>query len=195
MVEKLRILPSSSLARAAGTCPLLENQSDREAWAACCSRRFLPLARRIAGDNDLAMDILQESWIRVLEHVCAYRGGSPACAWVRTIVRNCALDIHRGHRSLVDELSADIADPSRDPEALAQQQQLTRLLREMVAALPAAYRDVCLMLVSGTAIQCLRLRGNCGRRIREQHRNECCVDEIGHFFSSSTALSPSEDED
>ena len=94
------------------------------------------MARRIAGDNDLAMDVLQESWIRVLEHVCA---------WVRTIVRNCALDIHRGRRSLVNELSADIADLAQNPEALAQQQQLTRLLREMVAALLAAYRDVCLM--------------------------------------------------
>ena len=99
MAEEFRILPSSALARASRACPLLEDQSDREAWAACCSRRFLPLARRLAGDNDLAGDILQESWVRVLEHVCEYRGGSPACSWVRAIVHNCALDLGRERRS------------------------------------------------------------------------------------------------
>lgn len=143
MAEEFRMLPSASLARAARNCPLLESQSDREAWVACCSRRFLPLARRIAGDNDLARDILQDSWIRVLEHVCEYRGDSPACAWVRTIVRNCALDLRRERQRSRNEPSSDIADPAHDPEVLAQQLQMLALLREMVAGLPRAYRDVC----------------------------------------------------
>ena len=111
---------------------------------ACCSRRFLPVARRIAGDDDVAKDILQESWIRVLEHVCAYRGGSPACAWVRSIVRNCALNTIRQQRLMSEDLD-EIEDPSLDPEARAQQEQMLFLLREMVGALPAAYRDVCEM--------------------------------------------------
>ena len=143
MAEEFRILPSSVLARAAQACPLLEEQSDREAWAACCSRRFLPLARRLAGDNDLAEDILQESWVRVLEHVCEYRGGSPACSWVRAIVHNCALDLGRERRQDGEEPGSDLDDPSLDPAARAEQRQLLLLLREMVAALPAAYRDVC----------------------------------------------------
>lgn len=143
MAEEFRILPSSSLARATKTCPLLDSQSDREAWVTCCSRRFLPLARRIAGDNDLAKDILQDSWIRVLEHVCTYRGDSPACAWVGTIVRNCALDLRRERQRSANEPSALIVDPAQDPEALAQQRQMLALLREIVARLPRAYRDVC----------------------------------------------------
>ena len=142
MAEAFRILPSPALARASRNCPLLQNQADREAWVACCSRRFVPVARRIAGDDDLAQDILQESWIRVLEHVNAYRGGSPACAWVRSIVRNCALEFERKRpRTLPDP--PDTEDPSLGPEALAQQRQLASLLREMVDALPAAYREVC----------------------------------------------------
>ena len=111
---------------------------------ACCSRRFFPVARRIAGDDDVAKDVLQESWIRVLEHACAYRGGSPACAWVRSIVRNCALDASRKQHLMSEELD-EIEDPSLDPEARAQQEQMLFLLREMVGALPAAYRDVCEM--------------------------------------------------
>ena len=110
---------------------------------ACCSRQFLPLARRIAGHNDLAKDVLQESWVRVLEQVCTSRGDSPACSWVRSILRNCALDLRREFSLATQDPASDLEDPSLDPEALAQQQQLIRLLREMVAALPAAYREVC----------------------------------------------------
>jgi len=51
-----------------------------------------------------------------LEHVYAYRGGSPACAWVRSIVRNYALDISR-KQSLMSEELADVEDPSLDPAA------------------------------------------------------------------------------
>lgn len=112
---------------------------------ACCSRRFLPLARRIVGNNDLAEDVLQESWIRVLEHVCDYRGDSPGCSWVRSIVRNCALDLGRGVSLATEEPPHDLEDPSLDPEALAQRRQLIRLLREIVAALPLAYREVCVL--------------------------------------------------
>ena len=143
MAGELCIVSSTALARASRACPLLEDQSEREAWVACCSQRFLPLARRLAGDNDLAEDILQESWVRVLEHVCEYRGGSPACSWVRAIVRHCALDLSHQRRSAGVESLTDIEDPSLDPAARAEQRQLLVLLREMVAVLPAAYREVC----------------------------------------------------
>lgn len=143
MAKEFRILPSSSLAQASQTCPLLDTQSGREAWAACCSRRFFPVARRIVGDDDLAEDILQESWIRVLEHVCAYRGGSPACAWVRRIVHNCALNFQRDRLKKAEAPSVNLEDPSLTPEAQAHQEQLKRLLFEMLAELPATYRDVC----------------------------------------------------
>ena len=144
MDEKLHILPANpELARASRACPLLENQSDREAWVACCSRRFFPLARRLAGDNDFAQEVLQESWIRVLEHVCEYRGGTPACSWIRSIVHNCALDMVRKHRMGDDEPSDDRESSSPNPESLAEQQQLLLLLREMVAGMPAIYQRVC----------------------------------------------------
>jgi len=142
MPEEFRILPSSPLARAARACPLLEDQCGREAWAACCTRRFLPLAKRLAANNDHAEDILQESWVRVLEHVCEYRGGSPACSWVRSIVHNCALDLNRKRRQDGEEPDPELEDPSPDPASQAEQRQLLLLLRAMAAALPAAYRDI-----------------------------------------------------
>ena len=145
MAEEFRMLPSAALARASRDCPLLESESNREAWVVCCTQRFLPMAKRLGGGESPAEDILQESWIRVLEHVCAYRGDTPACSWVRAIVRNCALDLRRKQRPMDREPGTDIDDPSRNPEALAQQRELLALLREMVASLPVAYRDVCEM--------------------------------------------------
>lgn len=46
-------------------CPLLAQNT--EAWIRCCTSRFLPLARSVAGDDVVAHDALQESWIIVLQ--------------------------------------------------------------------------------------------------------------------------------
>ena len=93
-------------------------------------------------NNEAAEDVLQESWIRVLMHVCEYRGGPPACGWVRTIVHNCALDSNRQASPLRTELDANLRDPSLDPEALASERELLQLIRAIIESLPAAYRDV-----------------------------------------------------
>lgn len=45
----------------AAKCPLPEG--DLEPWIRCCTSRFLPLARRVAREDTLAQDALQESWI------------------------------------------------------------------------------------------------------------------------------------
>ena len=78
--------PSSPSLGDAVRCPLLED--DLEQWVRCCTCRFLPLARRVAGDDDVAHDALQQSWIIVLEKLHEYRGESPACGWVGAIVRH-----------------------------------------------------------------------------------------------------------
>ena len=119
----------------------------RKTWAECCTKRFLATARRIAGDNHLAEDALQESWTEVLRHVCKYRGGDPACAWVRTIVANCAKDLRSERQQERQRTggppSEDLVDPTQDPEALAQRQELIGLLLRMVETLPGMYREVC----------------------------------------------------
>ena len=147
MAENFRVLRSPDLERAAKACPLLDDPYDRKAWAECCTKRFLAMARRIARGDDLAEDALQESWAQVLRHVCEYRGGSPACAWVRTIVANCAKDLRderqRNRQQTVGPPSEELADPTQDPEALAQRQELIGLLLRMVETLPEMYREVC----------------------------------------------------
>lgn len=142
MLTEFPVLPSAELDRAARSCPLLEGRE--EAWIACCSKRFFPLARRIAGNNDLALDALQETWVKVLQAVHTCRSGSLACAWVRPIVTNSARDIHRRRHAEV-QLHSE-ADQRQDirmsVEDQATEAQLLRLLQEIISTLPQMYREV-----------------------------------------------------
>lgn len=141
MSNDFHILPIPKLMQAARDCPLLEG--NLEGWINCCSRRFLPLARRISGDDSLAEDVLQTSWIKILQTARACRGGPKACSWVHTIVTNAAKDVRRKDLRLrEDALPEDVEDSSRNPENLAQEEQMLRLLREMVVLLPETYRQV-----------------------------------------------------
>ena len=132
-------------------CPLLDGR--HEEWIRCCTARFLPVARRVAGDDPAAQDALQESWIAVLRGVGGYRGKSPACAWVREIVRHEAMhEATRRYREVPLAAEDGPDAPSRrrmppvsdgaNPEADEHRRQLVRILLEVVDRLPKAYREV-----------------------------------------------------
>lgn len=132
-------------------CPLLDQ--DAEAWIRCCTARFLPLARRVAGDDSVAHDALQESWIIVLQKLRQYRGGPPACAWVAAIVRHevtrgamarrreLPLDGEESESSALGRRAQQLADAT-SPEAAAYGRELTRVLLEVIDELPPVFRQV-----------------------------------------------------
>ena len=122
-------------------CPLLEG--NLEGWIICCSRRFFPLARRIASDDALAEDILQTSWIKILQsinHACF--DGPKACPWVHSIVANTAKNFREKQVRHREDPLQEERTPTQDPEALAQERELLVLLREMIDLLPGTYRQV-----------------------------------------------------
>ena len=141
MPDDFHVLPTPKLKQAAKDCPLLEGNS--EAWIACCSRRFFPLARRVAGNDDLAHDVLQTSWIKILQSLNhASFSGPKACPWVHQIVTNTAKEFHGKQVRRREGPLEDQAAPTRGPEALAQERELLVLLREMIDLLPGTYRQV-----------------------------------------------------
>lgn len=138
------VLPNSDMDRAAKACPLLETEKAKGEWIDCCSRRFFPLARRIAGNDDLAMDVLQVSWIKVLQAANVGLGGPTACPWVAAVVANSAKDALRRQNRRREVSLEVLGDPAVRPtaEARAHEQEMLQLLREMVAVLPEIYRQV-----------------------------------------------------
>jgi len=141
MSDDFHVLPTPKLKRAAKDCPLLEGNS--EAWIICCSRRFFPLAKRIAGDDTLAQDVLQTSWVKILQSINhASFDGPKDCPWVHRIVTNTARDFHGKRDRRHEHPLQDQRTPAQDPEALAQERELLVLLREMIDLLPGTYRQV-----------------------------------------------------
>ena len=141
MSGDFHVLPTPKLKQAAKDCPLL--QSNSEAWIACCSRRFLPLAKRVAGDDNLAEDVLQTSWIKILQSLNhASFDGPKACPWVHRIVTNTAKNMHKDQFRRREDPLEDQAALAGDPEAVAQERELLVLLKEMIDLLPGTYRQV-----------------------------------------------------
>lgn len=140
----LHILPTPELKQAAKDCPLLEG--DVEGWIVCCSRRFFPLARRIAGEDELAEDVLQTSWIKILQSINHARFEGPkACPWVHRIVTNTARNV-RSQQIRRSEVSlggrGELTSLNIHSEARLHEEELLALLKAMIELLPATYRQI-----------------------------------------------------
>ena len=141
MHKSLNVLPNPALKPEVTDCALLEGNT--EEWIVCCSQRFFPLARRIAGEDSLAEDVLQTSWIKILQSINhAYFDGPKACPWVGKIVANTAKNVRHQRQHRREEPLFEVQEPSRSPEDLAQERQMLVLLREMISLLPETYRQV-----------------------------------------------------
>ncbi len=117
-------------------------EGNPEPWIRCCTRRFLPLARRVAGSDEHARDALHASWLLVLDKLQQYRGTSPACGWVAAIVRHEALH-DAAERSRTEPLLIQ-ERPSADlpPDAALYVAELRRLLMETINELPPTFQEV-----------------------------------------------------
>ena len=126
------------------SCPLLKNPNAAHEWVACCSKHFFWRAKLVVGEDSLAEDALQDTWPKVLRNVSSFQGGPTACQWVGTVVVNSAKDIRRkrlrSREVAIDEAMLD--DLAKDPETRATDQQMMRVLREMITRLPEPYRQV-----------------------------------------------------
>ncbi len=103
----------------------------------------LGVARGILGEAGLAEDAVQEAFLAVWRRAARYdpaRGSVPS--WLLTIVRHCAIDVHRRRHADRWVTSAALAETSdeSDTHALACQQAAAAAVREAVGRLPAAQR-------------------------------------------------------
>ena len=99
-------------------------------------RSMLRLARSIvAGDQDLAEEIVQESLIRIWRGLHTYRGEAPIEHWIMRITHNTAVSTLRARRE-------DPWDPGELPEREVVSAERSALAREDLRALTVAVREL-----------------------------------------------------
>lgn len=148
----------------------------RDAIAALVERYSPGLFRyllSLSGDPALAEDLLQDTWLRVMERLDSYRSGYPFRNWLFTVARNRAFDVLRQRSRRLPHGQAGAAEGPANPaeevpdphpsvlENLAEA-ELSQCVMKAMKSLPAAFREVLTLrfeqeLDIGTIARILRL--------------------------------------
>ncbi len=113
--------------------------------------RLFTFLARLSRRRDLAEDLLEETWLRLVAHADRLEPDTRLAAWLYTVARNLYVSYCRS-RSLDESSAADLiaiwplAAPSPSPFELAAASELERRLEQALARLPARYREVLLLV-------------------------------------------------
>jgi RNA polymerase sigma-70 factor (ECF subfamily) len=124
-------------------------------------QRVYTLARRIVGQDQDAEDVMQQTFLSVLEHLDSFRGEASFATWLTRITTHAALKIIRKRRGLptvsLDAATEEdetygsvphpeyIADWRENPGELATRSETQRLIDEALAQLDEKHRLVFLL--------------------------------------------------
>ncbi len=107
--------------------------------------RVYRLAYRLAGDDALAQDFTQETFIRAFERLGAFRGDSALSTWLHAITTTVVLNgLRKVKRFRGREADLEAADGVSGGRREAEPDLKTRLTRA-IDALPQGYRAVFVM--------------------------------------------------
>ena len=107
--------------------------------------RVYRLAYRLAGDDELARDFTQETFIRAFERLETFRGDSALATWLHAITTTVALNgLRKVKRFRTREIALEAADGVARGGRVVEPDLKTRL-RDAIDALPEKYRLVVVM--------------------------------------------------
>jgi RNA polymerase sigma-70 factor, ECF subfamily len=111
--------------------------------------RLLRYLVYLSGNRELAEDLFQETWIRVLERGHQYDGKHEFSTWLYAVARNLTIDYLRKQRPLsLDGLMDDEEHAPLEPadtapmawEVMQQHEQVERISKALIG-IPAEYRE------------------------------------------------------
>jgi RNA polymerase sigma-70 factor (ECF subfamily) len=136
-----------------------------EVYAAFHTRLFTFLVR-LSRRRDVAEDLLEETWLRLVRHARRLQPDTRLGPWLFTVARNLHVSYNRS-RLLEDSAAASVIalwpfspDRSSPFEATAAS-ELERRIERALAAMPAASREV-LLLVGVAGLDCSDAADVCG---------------------------------
>ena len=125
-------------------------QADPEAPAAlvgALSPALLRFFKSQVANREQADDLLQEAWLRIHRVRHTYRPGEPVLPWIYAIARRVRVDGYRRTRRItLHEIAMEVLP---DVPARAEARNPGPTFDTLVAALPAAQREVVTMLKVG----------------------------------------------
>lgn len=122
----------------------------REALLVRCRRTAYLVALQLLGDREQAMDVAQDTVLKLIRSFDRYDGARPLTPWVAAIARNLVVDLVRRRKvrradsleSLLAEERIEVPDGADSPETRAGRRQLRDRLARAVGELPPAFREV-----------------------------------------------------
>lgn len=116
-------------------------------------RRAFAIAVGLVRDEQDALDIVQEAFVRVYRGIDAFSGAASFFTWLYRIVKNLSIDLMRRpgyQRDLAAELGAGhesflLGCPDPDPLDAVRRKEIARELGRALEALPEYHRGVILM--------------------------------------------------
>src|SRR6201998_436799 len=115
--------------------------------------RLLRYLIYLSGNRELAEDLFQETWIRVLERGHQYDGRHEFCTWLYAVARNLTIDYLRKKSPVsLDGLMEDEEHAPLEPtdtrpmawEVVLQREQAERVSAAL-ASIPAEYRETVML--------------------------------------------------
>ena len=115
--------------------------------------RAFHVARALVGSRDDALELCQESFLKVFRSRDAYNPGQPFLPWFHRILRNTCFSFLRKHRRLKqysihsttsdgEELDWEIVDPLPGPSSGVEVEERARLFQAALGELSARDREI-----------------------------------------------------
>jgi RNA polymerase sigma factor (sigma-70 family) len=103
--------------------------------------KMMGVCLRYANNDDDALDILHEGFIKVFKHISSYQPGTALSAWIRRIMVNTAIDYYRKNvRRRTEDLETAYDLSNDDADAISQCNEQDIL--NAITQLTPAYRTV-----------------------------------------------------
>ena len=132
-------------------------KGDREAFNELVvqyEKQIINIAYGMLSDREDALDAAQEVFIKVYKNISSFKGQSSLTTWIYRITANVCNDILRKRQRSAKTISlypsdddddnrqGEIADTSPTPEAVLEQSEAQRAVREGIASLSDDFRTV-----------------------------------------------------
>jgi RNA polymerase sigma-70 factor (ECF subfamily) len=116
--------------------------------------RIFGFLARLSNNRDVAEDLVEETWLRLVAHATRLRPDTSLGAWLFTVARNLHASYCRS-RLLEDAASLDTlglwpaASPSPSPVEVAEASEMATRIAAALSAMPLMYREALLLAVEG----------------------------------------------